>query len=63
MQILRILLKAKFSYKIGTKVDLLIWTGWENKEIFNNLFKNINYDYIERPTDVINLPYLFMAIF
>ena len=63
MQILRILLKAKFSFKIGTKVDLLIWTGWENKEIFNNLFKKINYDYIERPTDVINLPYLFVAIF
>jgi len=34
MRILRFLWKTKLSFKIRKIVDILVLTGWENKEIF-----------------------------
>ena len=62
MKYLYLIFKIKFSFKIGQQVDLLIWTGWENKEIFNNIFRKLNFSYIERPTDVLNLTYFTIAL-
>ena len=57
------LIFCKYKFSIDRKSDILIYTGWENVEIFKKTLGNYNLTFLHRKSYEINIVYLLIAIY
>ena len=55
--------KCRYKFRIDKKSDILLFTGWENKELFKKELKKYSIVFVHRKSYEVNIFYLVVAFF